>query len=229
MPRNKPEDIWKNVSDYGDSTKCWEWLGATARGYGEISIHYHMHKTHRIAYELIKGPITDGLFVCHSCDNKLCCNPDHLWLGTTEDNMRDMVVKGRSARNCGEKSGSVKLSKEQIISVFNFRNEGYSQRCIASIYGVSNQQISRILSRKRWGHLMVPQLINKFSSVRRGESHPNTKILDSQLLEIFELYENGLSQRWIANKFGVSHAHIRRILGGSRKGGSVQFRHTTKS
>lgn len=147
MPRNKPEDIWKNVSNYGDPSKCWEWQGNVARGYGQITIYFRKWRVHRLAYLLTKGDPGD-LFVCHSCDNKLCCNPDHLWLGTNDDNMKDMVVKGRSARNVGEKNGSAKLTYDQRNEILSLRDK-ISQHKIADMFGVSNQHISRIMNGQR--------------------------------------------------------------------------------
>jgi len=76
-------------------TGCWEWRGYILGGYG-ISWHNgKTHKAHRASYEKYKGDIPDGLLVCHSCDNPRCINPDHLWLGTQSDNMKDAVSKGR--------------------------------------------------------------------------------------------------------------------------------------
>lgn len=78
-------------------TQCWEWTGSTkGQGYGLFAIDGHPHSAHRVSYEEFNGPIPDGMMVCHECDNRLCINPTHLWLGTALDNVRDMIEKGRA-------------------------------------------------------------------------------------------------------------------------------------
>jgi hypothetical protein len=84
---------------------CWEWVGSVhPNGYGRMNIGSRSDGTkrnilaHRLAFELFKGEIQDGLFVCHVCDNPICVNPDHLFTGTQTDNMRDCMQKGRTRK-----------------------------------------------------------------------------------------------------------------------------------
>ena len=78
-------------------TQCWEWQAATNNiGYGFIRADGKMRTAHRVSYEQHIGPIPAGKIICHSCDNKKCINPDHLWAGTVMENMRDMINKGRA-------------------------------------------------------------------------------------------------------------------------------------
>lgn len=89
-----PEDIWKKVTK--DSNGCWLWGGAiTKYGYGHVGYKHKIWRAHRLAYELVNGPISPGKVVCHSCDVKRCINPDHLWVGTQADNVHDYLEKQR--------------------------------------------------------------------------------------------------------------------------------------
>lgn len=95
--------FWSHVKKL-DGDGCWEWTSTLFNdGYASFKMQGKQRRSCRVAWELANGPIPDGLFTCHRCDNKLCVRPDHLFLGTALDNTRDMIAKGRNSR--GEKHG----------------------------------------------------------------------------------------------------------------------------
>lgn len=136
---------------------CWEWRAARFRsGYAR----YHAEDqvlAHRVAWILWKGAIPDGLCVCHHCDNRNCVNPEHLFLGTHLDNMRDMTRKGRGNRRepkLGERNPASIFTEADIRRMRGLYESGaLSQHAIARRYGVAQGVISNIVNRKRWAHV----------------------------------------------------------------------------
>lgn len=89
------KDFWANTRQ---NKECWDWNGATfTDGYGAVSWRGVLRRAHRVAWEIANGPIAKGLLVCHHCDNPKCVRPEHLFLGTIQDNTHDMIQKGRAA------------------------------------------------------------------------------------------------------------------------------------
>jgi hypothetical protein len=112
------ERFWSKVDKSAGENACWKYTGyIRADGYGNFWFQGATHMAHRIAYILTYGSILDGLSVCHTCDNRRCCNPKHLWLGTTLDNLTDMRKKGRNALQYGESNPYCKLTNEQVIEI----------------------------------------------------------------------------------------------------------------
>lgn len=125
--------------------ECWEWNGTIhPSGYGHLMFRRKNLRAHRVAYELHKGPVPEGMLVCHRCDNRSCVNPDHLFLGTSLDNERDKVAKGRRGR-IGRQP--FKLLPHMIPDILRRRAEGESVRSIARHYGVTPSAVCGRLNR----------------------------------------------------------------------------------
>ena len=153
--------FWSKV-DRNRPGGCWEWTRSTVpSGYGQVYLGKKNNKPihsrcHRTAWELVNGPIPNGLCVLHACDNRLCVNPEHLWLGTIGDNTRDMCRKGRAVRVVfrGGSHGMAKLTAKQVRNIrSSYANGRVTQTELAARYGVSNQLISTIVTWKTWKHL----------------------------------------------------------------------------
>lgn len=134
---------------------CWEWQGSLSHGYGQISYKKKTVRTHRLSYLLFKGEIPDNLIVCHSCDNKKCVKPDHLWLGTWKDNMQDKVRKGRQGHHgiIGEKATNAKFTNKQVLEIKAKIKKGIRQADIAREYNVSRRYIHNIKFGLTWLHI----------------------------------------------------------------------------
>ena len=130
------------------SGECHEWTASKRpNGYGQFFYDGTVGYAHRYSYELHRGGIPAGLFVCHSCDNPGCVNPEHLFLGRPKDNTRDMVSKGRAAT--GEKNGAAKLSDAQVRDIKGRRSRGERVKGLAEEFGVCRDQISNICRGKQ--------------------------------------------------------------------------------
>jgi len=140
------KDFYDLLEPNGD---CLEWTGCiNTYGYGHTKAYGKLWLTHRLALEL-EGVDTTGHHVLHSCDNPLCCNPNHLRLGTHQDNMADRNSRGRQAR--GSTNGFNKLTEQDVLDIRAI--SGMSQQAIADQYGVEQASISMIINRKRWHHI----------------------------------------------------------------------------
>lgn len=124
------------------SDSCWIWKGTCFHvGYGAFWFKGNHQYAHRISYEMFKGKIEDGKLVCHTCDNRKCVNPAHLFLGKKQDNVSDMMIKKRHAK--GQMKINHKLIDKNIPIMRILRLRGYSYKRIGEIFGV-NPETSRM-------------------------------------------------------------------------------------
>jgi hypothetical protein len=149
--RNEPADAWRNVMR-GPDDACWYWTGSIdSHGYVRFSVAGMSRLAHRVIYEVANDADTHGHLVCHTCDERRCCNPAHLYLGTPAQNSRDMVDRGRAA--VGERSARAKLTETQVREIRQMADMGHTQREIAEWFGVTQPNVGYILRRDTWRHL----------------------------------------------------------------------------
>ncbi len=179
--RDMAERFWEKVDKSGE---CWLWTSTCyPNGRGQFKVHGKTLKAYRVAYELAYGPIPEGLMVCHKCDNPTCVRPEHLFLGTCGDNLRDASAKGRTAsgdrngqikhpesrlrgenhpwrlhpelldKRRGELGPNAKLTEEQVLDIRRRYTDGESQKALAVKYGVRPGCIWAIVTGKTWTHL----------------------------------------------------------------------------
>ena len=131
---------------------CIVWVGSIGshKRYGTCGLAGRHWLAHRAAWFLFRGEDPGKRVVCHSCDNGLCVNPDHLFLGSQNDNILDMEQKGRSNHPKGAAHGRAVLTWEQVNEIRERHASGQSARSMAKIYGVSKSSVLRIVNNKGW-------------------------------------------------------------------------------
>jgi len=151
--QNIPQQFWSKVKIV-DLFECWEWQAAKIwNGYGRIVVNQKWLLAHRVAYELSFGNITEGLCVLHKCDNRSCCNPAHLFLGTQADNIHDMCLKNRQSSAIGSHNYNAKLSEDDVIKIIELLKNNMNQREIADKFLVTQTTITYIKKYKTWKHV----------------------------------------------------------------------------
>jgi hypothetical protein len=122
------------------------------QGYGHIGINGKIDRAHRASYREFVGEIPTGMFVCHRCDVRHCINPEHLFLGSNQENIADMVSKGRNA--LGERNHKAKLTEADVKMVRHlYSAERKTYRAIGELYGVTEQAVYAIIRGKNWKHV----------------------------------------------------------------------------
>lgn len=142
-------DRFYNKVNTSDPNGCHLWTACIlTSGYGQFRLNGKLGRAHRVAWQLAHGPIPEGMHVLHRCDVRACVNPEHLFLGTNADNMRDMTEKGRAAK--GEAGGNAKLTEADVHAI---RADSRVARKIADDYGVSVSAVKHIKKRRSWKHI----------------------------------------------------------------------------
>jgi hypothetical protein len=176
------DSVLKRFWSYVFKTEeCWLWLGAKNQGYGVLSLRGKFIYAHRFSYEIQRGIIPEGLYVLHHCDVRACIRPDHLFLGTHLDNLRDMVAKKRhmsharlealprgedhwsrkypERRARGERQGAARLTEKKVREILQRFQAANGQHGIltrlAREFGMSRYAITCIVTRKSWTHVHI--------------------------------------------------------------------------
>ena len=155
------ERFWNKVNKKGPDD-CWEWTASIRNGYGAFKLNGKVVDAHRIVWTFTKGSIPKEICVCHHCDNKLCVNPKHLFLGTKGDNNRDMFFKGRgkipspefiSKAMQGIGNPNCRLLPKEVLKIRELCDLGISSKILAKKYNVDPAHIRHIAQRRKWKHI----------------------------------------------------------------------------
>jgi hypothetical protein len=166
MPSKIETRFWRNVAKGRTDGMCWHWTaGRFSNGYGQFRVGKKKVRAHRYAYQITRGEIPSGMFVCHTCDQPLCVNPDHLFLGTAADNAHDRDRKGRTAkgkrhgihtypekvRHVGEENGSSKLTWAQVSRLRSLRKyHKWTYAQLSELFEISKSQVANIVHERNW-------------------------------------------------------------------------------
>jgi len=149
---NTPEDILKRIN-VGKEDECWEWLGSCINsGYGMLRYQGKRWLAHRLIHYLtFKIQLSPNQFICHTCDNRKCCNPCHLTVGDAKTNVIDCIQKQRQAN--GERNGHSKLTNDNVREIRKTYTEGVSISILSKQFGVTYNTIRDIVRHTTWSHV----------------------------------------------------------------------------
>lgn len=197
------ERFWSKVA-VKTEMECWEWLGNTNnKGYGMFSVNSFVGKklAHRLSYESVNGKIPEGMHIMHSCDNPCCVNPNHLSAGTHRDNMQDASKKFRS--------GGMKLTDGQVISLIKDYVSGFSRSEISKKYGIALASVNDYTTVGKRSRLHGHHGCPTTEEIKAAKRIRPSAVLNSKLvLEIRERLANGEQGKDLALEYGMHKATI---------------------
>lgn len=144
---------------------CWLWVGRAKKGkYGQFYFRGKNLLAHRYSYELFVGPIKPGYCVLHrrECGDPACVNPNHLYMGTHIDNMRDRAMWGETPGHPGESNYNAKVIKKEVLAIREVRrNFGYKYKEIAAMFGLTETHVGHIIRGESWKHLLPENIVTE--------------------------------------------------------------------
>ena len=143
--RTNEERFWEKVDIRGNN-ECWNWKGCKQSKYGSFIYNRKQCPAHRVSWILNYGEIPEGKIICHHCDNYICVNPNHLFIGTHQDNYDDMRNKNRQNH-----LGNAKLNPEIVKEIRNYyRRTKISTVTLGEIFNISKAQAWRVVAKRCW-------------------------------------------------------------------------------
>jgi hypothetical protein len=192
------ERFWSKVEK---TSGCWNWTASKANyGYGSIWDGERLQRAHRLSWSWVNGPIPEGMWVLHHCDNTACVRPDHLYLGKPKDNTKDMFDRGRAKPVHGETHPLTSLTEQQVIEIRRRYRDGENPKDFADDFGMKWESIYRIARGDTWKH--VPGAVKRGKA--RGINHCWSKLTDDRVREAHKRAANGETLADIAREFGCS-------------------------
>lgn len=195
-----------------DPNGCWLFTGKarSSFGYGLMYIGREHRKaghgnspTHRIAYVLANRDLPDGKWILHRCDNPPCCNPDHLFAGTHEENMADMMKKQRQQKQKGDEKDCAIYTGAQALAVVALARDGKSSTEIEKTLGVDKRFVSRVRIGVAW---------TSVTGLGRGELKSKRKLTEEDVIAIRQQYTDGARLDELGERFGVSASNISMVV-----------------
>ncbi len=230
------QKFWARVDKNGPTqphmtTACWLWEGdktrkntKTSSYYGLMRINGKRIRAHRVSYIIHNGPVPNSLQCMHLCDNSICQNPEHLRLGTNQDNHGDMMEKGRNSYLVGAESPTAKLTESQVQDIRLKYLKGFGFRRLARQFNVGRTTIRHIIIGISWKELSISnETANSIKLVReeraatakliKNQVYETHKLTEIQVKEIREIYANGgVTYSKLANDYGFNRHTIKNLL-----------------
>lgn len=219
----------KNGPDFAPLGRCWDWQASRTKfGYGQMGVDRKTKTAPHVSLFLAMGvwPAASrrqGTCVCHRCDRPCCVNPEHLYVGTHLQNMRDMFGRKRDRANVkpestlrGEDSGAAVLTEEMVTSIRLEAMKGASMCDLAKRFSIGATTANRVVLLKTWKHVATPVSHEEYLAAighrAGGKGHANAKLRVEDVKEIRRLHAEGVSLQELMKKYRLVHAAVSRCV-----------------